>query len=87
MRDIDDNMIDCHVLLNKTATIQTEIEILPISDGEESIILTEENSVVKWDYEDFRYVKDEGWIGQFVARRLTAELKNISKDRLNISVY
>lgn len=72
------NQEDIDVLLDKTATIQTEIEILPISDNEESIILNEENSVIKWDYEDYRYVKDEGWIGQFVARKLIVELKNIS---------
>lgn len=74
------NQEDIDVLLNKTATIQTEIEILPISDNEESIILNEENSIIKWDYEDYRYVKDEGWIGQFVARKLIVELKNISDD-------
>lgn len=74
------NQEDIDVLLDKTATIQTEIEILPISDNEESIILNEENSIIKWDYEDYRYVKDEGWIGQFVARRLIAELKNISNN-------
>ena len=74
------NQEDIDVLLDKTATIQTEIEILPISDNEESIILNEENSIIKWDYEDYRYVKDEGWIGQFVARKLIVELKNISDD-------
>lgn len=67
-------------LLDGTATIQTKIEILPNNSNEQPIILTETNGVVSWDYEDFRYVKDEGWIGQFVARQVNGVVKNISDD-------
>lgn len=64
-------------LLDGSATIQTKLEILPLTEDEEPIILTETNSVVSWDYEDFRYVKDEGFIGQFVARKVDGVIKNI----------
>lgn len=66
-------------LLDGTATIQTEIEVLQ-PNNEASIILTEENGIVSWDYEDFRYVKDEGWIGQFIAKQVNGTIKNISDD-------
>lgn len=66
-------------LLDGSATIQTKIEIIT-DDNEENIILDEQNGVVSWDYEDFRYVKDEGWIGQFVARQVNGVVKNISDD-------
>lgn len=68
---------DKQALLDGSATIQTKIEIIPINN-EEPIILDENNSIVNWDYEDFRYVKDEGWIGQFVARQVTGVLRNIN---------
>lgn len=66
-------------LLDGTATIQTEIEILS-KDNTDNVILTEENGIVSWDYEDFRYVKDEGWIGQFIAKQVNGTIKNISDD-------
>lgn len=69
---------DKQALLDGTASIQTKIEILPLNVNEESIILTEENSIIEWKHEDFRYVKGEGFIGQFVARQVTGTLKNIS---------
>lgn len=59
----------------------TEYEFTNIQlEENEPIVLTEENSVISWDHEDFRYVKDQGWIGQFVARQVTGKLKNISDD-------
>lgn len=66
-------------LLDGSATIQTKIEIIT-DDNEENIILDEQNGVISWDYEDFRYVKDEGWIGQFVARQVNGVVKNVSDD-------
>lgn len=47
---------------------------------EEQPTLTEENSVVSWNHEEFRYVKDQGFIGQFVARQVDGVVKNISDD-------
>lgn len=71
---------DKQALLDGTAAIQTKLEIVPLTQEEEPIVLTEENSVISWEHEDFRYVKDQGWIGQFVARQVTGKLKNISND-------
>lgn len=68
---------DKELLLNGTATVPTELEILPSSSSESSISLTEDD-IIDWNYEDFRYVPDKGWIGQFVARKLTAQIKNPS---------
>lgn len=48
--------------------------------GPFNIVLNQDNSVISWNHEDFRYVKDQGFIGQFVARQVTGELKNISDD-------
>ena len=69
---------DIQALLNGTAAIQTKIEILPQVAGESSIILTESNGVVSWDYEDFRFIKDQGFIGQFIAKQVTGTIKNPS---------
>lgn len=66
---------DKQALLDGSATIQTEIDVV-----DENITLTEDNSVVDWDYEDFRQVKDEGFIGQFVARQLSGTFKNLGDD-------
>ena len=69
---------DKQALLNGSATVQTEIEI--INEDNDNVILTEDNCVIDWNYEDFRQVKDEGFIGQFVARQLTGNLKNLGED-------
>lgn len=69
---------DIQALLNGSAAIQTKIEILPQVAGESSIILTESNGVVSWDYEDFRFIKDQGFIGQFIAKQVTGTIKNPS---------
>ena len=70
-------------LLDKTATIQTKIEILPIIGETEPTIITENDSIISWEYEDFRYVPNNGFVGQFVSRTLNGQLKNIS-DTFNI---
>lgn len=44
------------------------------------IILTEEDSVKTWDINEERYVPNNGFIGQYVARELSGELQNISDD-------
>lgn len=67
-------------LLNKTATVPSTIEILPANSDEEAIVLTENTGIVSWDHEDFRYVANEGFIGQFVARKITGKVKRLSTD-------
>ena len=74
------NEKDIIALLNNTATIPTKIEILPNVMGEEIITLTEEDSVRSWTYSDLRYVENQGFIGQFVARTFDGEFKDVSDD-------
>ena len=64
---------------DKDYTEKNVLNTIKIYDGE-SIILNEKNGVVSWDYEDFRHVKDEGFIGQFIARKVNGTIKNISDD-------
>ena len=65
-----------YVLVQYTNSGQyTDVQI-----KETPIVLNQNNSLISWNHEDFRYVKDEGFIGQFVARQLTGELKNTSDD-------
>lgn len=70
------NTKDIEALINNGATIQTKIKIL----GDNPIELTEENSVKDWELTDERYVPDNGFIGQFVAKSLKGNLKDITKD-------
>lgn len=74
------NIFDIQGLLDNTATILTKIEVLPKVAGESIITLTNEDSIKKWVYNDFRFVPKEGFIGQFVARTLDGELQDISDD-------
>ena len=43
-------------------------------------IFTEDDHIVNWDYEDYRYVPDNGFIGQFVERIFDGNLQDISED-------
>ena len=40
-------------------------------------VFTEDDYIVNWNYEDYRYVPDTGFIGQFVERLLDGNLQNI----------
>lgn len=68
------------LLKNNTCAIKTKIIVKPRNESEEEIVLTEDNSVKDWTYDDDRLVPDQGFIGQFVARTLTGNLQNISED-------
>lgn len=46
-------------------------------DGTALQVFNENDYLVDWDYEDFRYVPDQGFIGQFVERLLDGHLMNI----------
>lgn len=76
------NINDIQALLNNSATIKTKINV--VADGElPAIELTEQDAIEEWEYEDFRYIENEGFIGQFIARSLSGKLHNIS-DTFNI---
>lgn len=74
------NSSDIQALLSNEATIETRIEILPLSPDGDIVVLDQDNAIIDWQYEDFRYVNKEGWIGQFVARQLECNIKNITDD-------
>lgn len=72
--------IDKQALKNNTCAIKTKIIVKPRNESEEEIVLTEDNSVKDWTYDDDRLVPDQGFVGQFVARTLTGNLQDISED-------
>lgn len=70
---------DKDILISGDCTIQTKIIVKNYND-EGDLTLTEQDSIKDWTLEDERYVPDNGFIGQFVARTLTGNLQNISDD-------
>lgn len=72
--------IDKEALNTGYATIKTKIIVKSDPNHTEEIVLTEEDSIKSWEYTDDRYVPDNGFIGQFVARTLDGELQNIASD-------
>lgn len=68
------------LLKNNTCAIKTKIIVKPRNESEEEIVLTEDNSIKDWTYDDDRLVPDQGFVGQFVARTLTGNLQDISED-------
>lgn len=67
--------IDKDAILQNAATFSSSIEVL-----DTDIVFTEEDSLVDWKLEDFRYVPNNGFIGQFVERLFDGNLVNIPAD-------
>ena len=68
---------DKQALINGTATIPYRITVLGDTETE-NVILSEED-IVSTTYEDYRYVDTATiCIGQFVARTISGELKNVN---------
>lgn len=63
--------LDKLALINNECAIKTKIIL---DDG---TVLTESDYVENWDYEDFRYVPNQGFLGQFVERVVNGKLKNV----------
>ena len=70
---------DKQALLNGTARIRCKL-IVKAKGSLPEIVLTEQNCVKDWIYNDDRYVPQQGFIGQFVARTLEGNLQDISDD-------
>lgn len=66
---------DKQALIDNICTVPTKI-IVNNGDGT-TTILTESDYVLDWNHEDFRFVPNEGFIGQFVERIVTGNLKNV----------
>ena len=68
---------DKQALLDGTATIPYRITVL--GDTEEDNVILTETDIVNTSYEDYRYVDTATiCIGQFVARTISGELKNVN---------
>ena len=66
---------DKQALIDNLCTVPTKIIV---DNGDETTtVLTESDYVLNWDYEDFRFVPNEGFIGQFVERVVNGNLKNV----------
>lgn len=65
------NELDKLALINNECSIKTKIIL------DNNIVLTESDCVLSWDYEDFRYVPNQGFMGQFVERVVNGKFKNI----------
>jgi hypothetical protein len=70
---------DKTALKESTAIIRCRLVVKATGNLPE-IVLTEEDAVKDWTYTDERYVPQQGFIGQFVARTLEGNLQNISDD-------
>lgn len=71
---------DKQALIEGTVAIKTKIIVKPEQGKTNELILTEEDSIKSWDLSSERYVPENGFIGQFVARTLSGELHNIDDD-------
>lgn len=82
--------IDKDAILQNAATFSSSIEVL-----DTDFVFTEEDSLVDWKLEDFRYVPNNGFIGQFVERLLDGALTNIpdgvnlenARIKMNLTVH
>lgn len=68
------NNIDVLYELNAMQTIDVPLTV------NNTIVLTQEDSIKTWTLEEEKHVPDVGFIGQFTAKMLTGELQNISDD-------
>lgn len=66
-------------LEQNTAAIRCKI-IVKATDTLPEIVLTDDDAIKDWTYTDDRYVPQQGFIGQFVARTLEGNLQDISED-------
>ena len=67
--------IDKKALIDNAATVSSKITIVGTD-----IAFTEDDFISEWDYEDYRYVPENGFIGQFVERIFDGKLKDLPND-------
>lgn len=67
--------IDKQALKENSYTVLSKITIV----GTDTVF-TEDDHIVDWTYEDYRYVPNNGFIGQFVERLFDGNLQDISED-------
>lgn len=71
---------DKDALTSGHATIETKILIKSLTDNSIDKVLTEKDCVKSWNIVDERYVPDNGFLGQFVAKTIDGELHNMEDD-------
>lgn len=67
--------IDKKALIDNAATVLSKITVIGTD-----IVFTENDHISEWEYEDFRYVPENGFIGQFVERLFDGRLENLPSD-------
>lgn len=67
--------IDKQAIIENAATFSSSIEIIG-----QNVTFTENDCLVNWKLEDFRYVPNNGFIGQFVERLLDGTFTNVPAD-------
>lgn len=73
LRDMRD--IDKRALVENACTVVSKIQVV----GEDTIF-TEDDCLVSWKLEDFRYVPQNGFIGQFVEKLLDGVLHDVPQN-------
>lgn len=67
--------------LDKKSILENSARILStISVVGTDIAFTEETNLSEWEYEDYRFVPENGFIGQFTERLLDGKFKNLPQD-------
>ena len=69
--------LDKQALKNNGYSVLSKITIVGTNT-----VFTEDDHIVDWNYEDYRYVPNEGFIGQFVERLLDGTLQDISENTI-----
>lgn len=69
--------LDKQALKQNAYTVLSKITLL-----NDNSVFTEDDFIVDWTYEDYRYVPDVGFIGQFVERILDGNLQNIPENKI-----
>lgn len=70
---------DKQAIKDSAIAVESKI-IVKATDTLPEIVLTDNDSIKDWEYGDERYVPQQGFIGQFVARTLSGNLQDISDD-------
>lgn len=67
--------------LDKKSILENSARVLStISVVGTDISFTEETNIAEWSYEDYRFVPENGFIGQFTERLLDCKLKELASD-------
>lgn len=70
---------DKDLLLENTARVYSRLTFYDDNDNV-IIVCNEDDYLQEWEYEDYRYVPEQGFIGQFVERLLDGKLINLPSD-------